>query len=182
MRTYEGFVFSKEESGFRKYIKHFAPIFYTRADIYKYNWTEDIESSIEAYKFVHLDKTYKSLLSEDELKAIEFAQYHNPDIKRPKDYEKSLKSAYPKWYSVFFGEQDPIFGIISPVLIGKEIEILRFKNCINQSELASMVGVNRTTIIDVEKGERLPSLELMHKIAVIFKITIDELIQISLIK
>ena len=95
--------------------------------------------------------------------------YHNPNEKPPGHLHDYFESAYQKWYSVFYNNSDPLFGKISPVLLGKEIEYLRVTNQYNKSELASMVGIDRTTLFDIEQGLRLPSTETLHRICVILK-------------
>lgn len=43
-----------------------------------------------------------------------------------------------------------------------------------QAELAKEMGVSRQTIISLENGKYNPSIELAHKIAVHFGVTIEE--------
>jgi putative transcriptional regulator len=59
--------------------------------------------------------------------------------------------------------------------ISNNIRKLRFENNeMTQEELASKVGVTRQTIIAIEKGNYSPSLELAFKIALVFKVSIEE--------
>lgn len=55
------------------------------------------------------------------------------------------------------------------------IKELRARFNLTQEELAKKVGVRRETIIFLEKGKYNPSLELAHRIARVFKLSIDEL-------
>ena len=48
-------------------------------------------------------------------------------------------------------------------------------NKVSQAELAEALGVTRQTIISLEKGRYNASLELAHKIAKYFGITIEEI-------
>ena len=50
----------------------------------------------------------------------------------------------------------------------------RLKN-ITQDELAAAVSVTRQTIISLENGKYNASLALAHKLAVFFKVSIEEL-------
>lgn len=55
------------------------------------------------------------------------------------------------------------------------IQVLRKARRITQEELAAAVGVTRQTIISLENGRYNASLQLAHKIAVYFGVTIEEI-------
>ena len=57
------------------------------------------------------------------------------------------------------------------------IRILRAEKGMTQEDLAEKVGVTRQTIIAIEKGNYIPSLELAYKIAVFFKKKIEEIFE-----
>lgn len=57
---------------------------------------------------------------------------------------------------------------------GNKIQELRKANKVSQAELAEALGVTRQTIISLEKGRYNASLELAHKIARYFGMTIEE--------
>jgi putative transcriptional regulator len=46
---------------------------------------------------------------------------------------------------------------------------------LTQEDLAQAIGVTRQTVIAMEKGKYNPSLELAFKIALYFKVTIENL-------
>jgi putative transcriptional regulator len=54
------------------------------------------------------------------------------------------------------------------------IKDLRKQNNMTQEELASLCKVSRQTIISLENGKYNPSIMLAHKIALIFKSSIEE--------
>ncbi|MEW4355089.1 helix-turn-helix transcriptional regulator [Streptococcus pneumoniae] len=54
------------------------------------------------------------------------------------------------------------------------IQELRKSQKLNQADLADALGVTRQTIISLEKGRYNASLELAHKIARFFNLTIEE--------
>lgn len=62
------------------------------------------------------------------------------------------------------------------VLIGKKIKELRNKNKFTQTELAQKVGVTKSTIAAYENDSRLPSYDVLIKIAEIFRISLDSLL------
>ena len=62
------------------------------------------------------------------------------------------------------------------VLIGKKIKELRNKNKFTQTELAQKVGVTKSTIAAYENDSRLPSYDVLIKIADIFRISLDSLL------
>ncbi len=55
-----------------------------------------------------------------------------------------------------------------------KIKELRAARGMTQVDLAKEVGVRRETIVFLEKGKYNPSLQLAHKIAKTFDLTIEE--------
>jgi putative transcriptional regulator len=61
------------------------------------------------------------------------------------------------------------------VRIGNNIRRLRFnKDEMTQEDLAKAVGCTRQTIIALEQGKYVPSIELAFKIAKVFKVNLEE--------
>lgn len=59
--------------------------------------------------------------------------------------------------------------------ITNNIRRLRFEHGeMTQEDLASKAGCTRQTIIALEQGKYVPSIELAFKIARVFKVTIEE--------
>jgi DNA-binding XRE family transcriptional regulator len=56
-------------------------------------------------------------------------------------------------------------GIVGPLTFGVTLAAIRKCEEISQSELAKRAGVTPATLCDLEKGRRLPSLELAAKYA-----------------
>lgn len=56
-----------------------------------------------------------------------------------------------------------------------KLKIYRTQVNFTQEELANRAGVTRQTIIAIEKGKYIPSLELAFKLAKIFKVKIEEM-------
>jgi putative transcriptional regulator len=54
------------------------------------------------------------------------------------------------------------------------ISELRKANGLTQQDLADQLEVSRQTIISLEKGKYDPSIGLAHKIAKLFKLSIEE--------
>jgi putative transcriptional regulator len=62
--------------------------------------------------------------------------------------------------------------------ISNRIRRLRFDhNEMTQEELASRAGCTRQTIIALEQGKYVPSIELAFKIARVFGVTVEEVFQ-----
>lgn len=55
---------------------------------------------------------------------------------------------------------------------------LRLKNNLTQVELGKRVGTKQVTISQYENGQRKPNLRIAQKIAVEFKITLDEFLNV----
>jgi len=59
--------------------------------------------------------------------------------------------------------------------INNNIRRLRFENDeMTQQHLADLAGVTRQTIVAIEKGKYSPSLELAFKVALAFKVPLEE--------
>jgi len=64
------------------------------------------------------------------------------------------------------------------VKISNRIRRLRFDHDeMTQEELASRVGCTRQTIIALEQGKYVPSIELAFKIAMAFGVTLEDVFQ-----
>ena len=61
--------------------------------------------------------------------------------------------------------------------IGMKMKIIRENNEMSKTELAERLKVSRKTIILIEKGNRLPSLEYTYNFCKIFDISIEKLIK-----
>lgn len=62
------------------------------------------------------------------------------------------------------------------ILIGKKFKELRNKYKFTQTELADRVGVTKSTIAAYENDTRLPSYDVLIKMANVFKVSIDSLL------
>ena len=59
--------------------------------------------------------------------------------------------------------------------MNNKIREMRKEQKVTQDDLASAVGVTRQTIISLENGKYNASLQLAHKIASYFSLTIEEI-------
>lgn len=64
-------------------------------------------------------------------------------------------------------------------IIKNQVYELRTKSGVTQEELAKSVGVTRQTIIAIEKGNYIPSVLLVLKIAQFFKKSVEETFRIT---
>ena len=58
-----------------------------------------------------------------------------------------------------------------------KIKVFRAMNDLTQEDLAQAIGVTRQTILAIEKGKYVPSLDLAFRIARRFSVTIEEVFQ-----
>ena len=61
--------------------------------------------------------------------------------------------------------------------LGKKVRETRIKEGYSQEEFASLCGLHRTYISDIERGERNVSVENIEKIAKALKIETNELLK-----
>ncbi|HEY96991.1 MAG TPA: helix-turn-helix transcriptional regulator [Dehalococcoidia bacterium] len=65
--------------------------------------------------------------------------------------------------------------------INNQIRRLRFDHGeMTQEQLAELAGCTRQTIIALEQGKYVPSIELAFKIARVFGVTLEEVFQYSI--
>lgn len=62
------------------------------------------------------------------------------------------------------------------VLLGRKIKELRNKYRLTQTELATQIGVTKSTVAAYENDSRTPSYDVLIKIADVFKVSIDSLL------
>lgn len=62
------------------------------------------------------------------------------------------------------------------LLLGKKIKSLRNKYKYTQTELATLVGVTKSTIAAYENDTRLPSYEVLIRMSKTFKVSIDSIL------
>jgi putative transcriptional regulator len=55
-----------------------------------------------------------------------------------------------------------------------KIKVFRAMHDLTQEHLAQVIGVNRQTILAIEKGKYVPSLDLAFRIARYFGVSIEE--------
>jgi putative transcriptional regulator len=58
-----------------------------------------------------------------------------------------------------------------------KIKVFRAMHDLTQEDLAQAIGVTRQTILAIEKGKYVPSLDLAFKISRNFKVNIEEVFQ-----
>ena len=58
-----------------------------------------------------------------------------------------------------------------------KIKVYRAMHDLTQEDLAQAVGVTRQTILAIEKGKYVPSLDLAFRIALNFHVTIEDIFQ-----
>lgn len=60
-------------------------------------------------------------------------------------------------------------------LMKNKIKVFRAMNDLTQENLGVAIGVNRQTILAIEKGKYVPSLDLAFKIARYFGVNIEDM-------
>lgn len=63
--------------------------------------------------------------------------------------------------------------------LSNTIHVERAKLRISQEELAKKVNVTRQTIHSIEKGKKIPSLQLALEIAFVFNVRIEEIFSLN---
>ena len=166
----------KTFKGFKRYIDW--------VRIYAKNQKASLESSYviseddyDSYAFcvyiVEQDALFYKKLTNEEIEALSYWHYHNPIAKKPILLEFYLQTAYSKYLEVFFSKPEPTINL---KVLGKMMRLFREKRVRTKTELGEILGVDRTTITNYEKGNREPSLSYMYKFCKYFGCSIDELL------
>lgn len=176
MQFKSAFILKNNQNFFRRYLTYYSKI------VYDYINREEkriysIDTYISYLKIAKLDGFFNDLLTIDELYAL-----HDWTHEKQESYELPplVERAFEKWQGVFFNKQyDYLFEELNPVGLGIVLRAIRECNDINKTDLARMIGVNRKTVLLIENGERLPSLEYIYKFAKAFSMTVDAVIKLS---
>jgi putative transcriptional regulator len=67
---------------------------------------------------------------------------------------------------------------VDKMLKKNKLKSFRENKVLSQEKLAALAGVTRQTVISIETGKYVPSLELALRLARIFKCRVDELFDI----
>jgi transcriptional regulator with XRE-family HTH domain len=60
---------------------------------------------------------------------------------------------------------------------GEKLRILRTRRGLTTRELGELLGVNQSHVTRMEQGKRIPNVAMVIKIAAIFGVTVDQLVQ-----
>lgn len=63
--------------------------------------------------------------------------------------------------------------------VKSSIHVERAKLRISQEELAEKVNVSRQTIYSIERGKKVPSVELALRIAFVFQVSVENIFQLE---
>lgn len=64
-------------------------------------------------------------------------------------------------------------------MFGEALRLVRSYHDINQSDLASVLGISRSYLSEVESGKKVPSLDLLQRYASHFEIPLSSLVLFS---
>lgn len=60
--------------------------------------------------------------------------------------------------------------------LGEKLHTLRKRKGLTQIELANLLGIGQSHVVRMERGERLPSLDVLAKLMEIFSVSCDQLL------
>lgn len=162
------------------YSRYIVDLFRTRKDFMTYS-PYSMEEVACAEALIIKDDEFRALLTEKEKEVVEFIHRPPRDGKDPDEHGKYYRSSFDKWVKVFFKDKKYLYDELNPKCFGKVMAHIRREEMMSKTQLAEQLGVNRTTVIDIENGERLPSLEYIYKFSKIFMMSIDKLIELCLV-
>lgn len=167
--------------GFRRFLK--SQIINIKNKISDYenfpNYSFDIEVYAEALKVYELYELFLSKINSEERFIVKYINYHTPIEKEPTHYHELVNPIYQKWYDIFFNANTYKEGI-NEKRIGKVMRMIIIYNNRSASELARILGVNRSTVVLHENSDRIPKLNYLYKFCKLFNLKIDDLIKLVL--
>lgn len=169
----------KTFKGFKRYISWVR--FYARTTVSRYEYETSLtgdDYDLYAYcvHIMELDAILYGKLSEEEKESLKYWHSHTPADKKPEFLDFYLQTSFAKYLEVFFSKPEPTINL---KVLGKMMRLFREKRERTKTELGEILGVDRTTITNYEKGSREPSLRYMYQFCKYFGCTIDELIESS---
>lgn len=60
---------------------------------------------------------------------------------------------------------------------GEKLRTLRMRRGLTTRELGELLGVNQSHVTRMEQGQRMPNVAMVMKVAAIFGVTVDQLVQ-----
>lgn len=90
-----------------------------------------------------------------------------------------LKEVFDNWLFIWFSNNDNLLKELDCREIGINLRLLRIRNRYSIKALADLLDVDQSTIKKYELGYQFPRVDLMYKIAQLYKMTIDEIINIK---
>ncbi|MHC1749432.1 MAG: helix-turn-helix domain-containing protein [Cellulosilyticaceae bacterium] len=141
---------------------------------------DKIKQRLNALGLSQKDLAFKLNLSPSTLNGY-ITGYRTPDILTLKRIAEELRvpSSYFLDDSDEINETNEDYSIFSETnfnVLGSRIKELRKQYGFSQLEFAKKLNVSNTTLSMYEAGKRIPSDEIMHKIADCFNVTIDYLL------
>lgn len=146
-RNYSFFKIIKRFKIYIKYNVSEARRFAVSCDSSPLFFDRNIEEYLDALEVIEVDDNFNSLLNEQEKKVLSYYRYHNSDNTKPKNYEKHFMNSYDKWLKVLPKKEIKM----SAFKLGKATRIIRIKNDMTITSLATLMGVDRNTISQYEK-------------------------------
>lgn len=165
----------KSKTGFKYFIRHSvggAERFiecYKRFPLFS---KENLEEYIGSLHIVDIKNNLINKLNRDQLEVLSYFRYHNPIDVKPSNYDKILNIIYLIWLRLL--PKDDLK--INPVVLGRTMKIIRTENNLSIISLSLIMGVDRNTITQYEKGERLPSLEYFYRFCWKFNLNSNDVI------
>ncbi len=65
------------------------------------------------------------------------------------------------------------------IKIGLKIRIERTKRKLSQEKLSELSDISKTYIGSIERGESVPTIDILNKIAIAFEMELKELVDVS---
>lgn len=154
---------------FRKYLVYYLPTYKNEIER---PYLHTFDEYFFCLKIIELDKEFRNTLSKDEAVALkEWSHSAN------KSMSFIVKNAFEKWKRIFF--KSKLFDDLNPKLMGIVLMALRIQNDKTKTDIANSLDVDRKTIHLIERGDRLPSLDLIYKYSKLFNVSIDKIIKLA---
>lgn len=182
MRLKLGILINPNRVGFNRYIKE--TIGYIKIKVLTLDYrfaldNEETEAFLSCFKVLELDSFFNARLTREELVAVNYLGSNVNKTAKPNNYERLIESSFHKWLDIFGTKKKNHCAELSKYRMGAVMRYIRKLNEVQITTLSKNLGVERITVMRIENGERLPSLEYIYRFSNIFNISVDKLIKLS---
>lgn len=136
----------------------------------------------ESLKIMRQYQTLICALDNDKREFLEKCLIGNEDYDfRNVPYKHYRHLIFLEWQEICFPDNKPQSKNLDSVKVGDSIKYFRERSFLSRSSAADYLEINLKTLNAYESGERMVKLEVVYKMSILYKTSIDEIISRSML-